>query len=95
MFRTLLSRLADRFAEEIDSLLAADFDFDEGGLSDSERSAGAVRDAVRYHREHPHRTQLSNRRDRRPGGMPAAPAYCVTPVQSTSPRRRFGVLSDT
>ncbi len=91
MFRTLLSRLADRFAEEIDSLLAADFDFDEGGLSDSERSAGAVR----YHREHPHRTQLSHRRDRRPGGMPAAPAYCVTPVQSTSPRRRFGVLSDT
>jgi hypothetical protein len=92
MFRTLIHRLAARFAEEIDYLLAADFDFDDAGFGDSERSAGAVHDAVRYHREHPHRTQLSRRRDRRPGGMPAAPAHCVTPVQSNSPRRRLSVL---
>jgi hypothetical protein len=90
MFRSLLHLLAGRFAEEIDYLLAADFDFDDVTSSDPERAALAAESAVRYHREHPHRAQLSRRRGRRPGRTPAAPSHCITPVQSSSQRRRFG-----
>lgn len=91
MFRASLHHLAARFAEEIDYLLAADFDFGDEEFSESDPAAGEVDDMLRYHREHPHRAQLPRRRDRRPGGAPTTYAHCITPVRAFAlPRRGSG-----
>jgi len=80
MFRLLVSRVWDRCAAEIDELLAADFDLDDGP------------DPLAYHREHPHRARLHSGHERRPGGVPSTPAHCISPVR-VEPQVRGLVLT--
>lgn len=41
------------------------------------------------HSHHPHRLPLQWERERRPGSVPAAPAYCLCPVRA-APREQRG-----
>jgi hypothetical protein len=49
--------------------------------------------AVLPHADHPHRQPLRSRRARRPGQVPAAPAYCLSPVRHPVGARRQQITS--
>jgi hypothetical protein len=84
MFRTSITRLAARCAAAIDDLLAADFDGYEQSYESPEDTAGVIEGSLAYHRGHPHRVPLASARERRPGRVPAAPAHCLSPVQTAA-----------
>ncbi len=53
-------------------------------LGDHPAEARSDDERLAAHLHHPHRRPLRWRRDRRPGSVPARPAYCISPVRAAA-----------